>query len=149
MPLRVRIGNLNKKRKINQKAIKKIAVSLLRAFKKKNALIDITFVNNKRIKMLNKKYMRRNTPTDVISFLLEEKLFLQRKALIGDIYISSDMAYNNTRRFNTNFQKELRRYVIHGLLHLVGFNDRTLKEKNKIRRLEEKFLKKLWPGGKS
>lgn len=133
MPLRIKISNLNKRR-INQKAIKKTAIFILQSFKKDDALVDITFVSNRKIRTLNKKYMRRNESTDVLSFLLEEK------KLIGDIYISTDMAYNNAKRFKTGFAEEVHRYVIHGLLHFLGFRDRTIKEKNKIRKLEDKFL---------
>ena len=74
MPLRIRVNNLNKKRKINKTGVKKAVALVLRSFRKNNALIDITFVNRKRIRVLNKKYMGRNRPTDVISFLLEKHL---------------------------------------------------------------------------
>lgn len=140
MPLRIKINNLNKKRRLNQKAIKKTASFLLRSFKRRNALVDITFVSDRKIKILNKKYMARRGPTDVLSFLLEEKRLPRRTSLIGDIYISSDTAYGNARRFKTSFLEEILLYTIHGLLHLVGFDDKTVKEKKRIRKLEEKFL---------
>ena len=143
MPLRIKINNLNKKRRISQKAIKKTASLVLRSFKRHNALIDITFVSDRKIKILNKKYMARRGPTDVMTFLLEEMWQPCRNSLIGDIYISSDTAYANARRFKTNFSKEILLYTIHGVLHLVGFGDRTVKEKNRIRKLEEKFLKEI------
>lgn len=139
MPLRIRIKNLVKKRKINNPLIKKKALHVLRSFGKKNALVDITFISDRKIKVLNKKYMKRQCPTDVLSFPLKDCL-PEKSGLIGDIYISSDMAYRNARRFNTGFQKELLLYTVHGVLHLLGFKDRTAKEKNKIRKLENKFL---------
>jgi len=141
MPLKIRISNLNKKRKIDARAPKKAALRVLRDFGKTKALIDITFVDNRKIKALNKKYMGRNRSTDVLSFLLEEGAARRKDRLIGDIYISSDTASENAGRFKTSFDKELFRYVIHGILHLVGFNDKTVKEKNKIKKLEEVYLK--------
>lgn len=87
--------------------------------------------------------MARRSPTDVMTFLLEEMWRPCRNSLIGDIYISSDTAYANAMRFKTNFSKEILLYTIHGVLHLVGFGDRTVKEKNRIRKLEEKFLKEV------
>ena len=143
MPLRIKINNLNKKRRIDQKAIKKTASFVLRSFKRHNALIDITFVSDRKIKILNKKYMARRFPTDVLTFLLEERRRPCRNSLIGDIYISSDTAYRNARRFKTSFFKEILLYTIHGLLHLMGFGDKTVKEKNRIRKLEERFLRRV------
>ncbi|MBL7156661.1 MAG: rRNA maturation RNase YbeY [Candidatus Omnitrophica bacterium] len=142
MPLRIRVKNLNKRRRINYKSIEKVALHVIRSFKKADALVDITFLSNGRIKTLNGKYMHRNKPTDVISFSLEEKSPLAKKRLVGDIYISSDMADSNARRFNTSFHKELALYVVHGVLHVLGFGDKTKKEKIRIRKLEEKFLTK-------
>ncbi|UCD55806.1 MAG: rRNA maturation RNase YbeY [Candidatus Omnitrophota bacterium] len=143
MPLKIEINNLNKKRRLNQKVIKKTALFVLRSFKKHNALIDITFVSDRKIKILNKKYMARSGSTDVLTFLLEEIPLPRRNLLIGDIYISSDRAYENAGRFKTNFSKEILLYTIHGILHLVGFEDRTVNGKNRIRKLEEKFLNRL------
>ena len=142
MSLRIRISNLNKKRRIDPEALKKTALRVLRDFGKNEALIDITIAGNRKIKALNEKYMGRDVPTDVLSFLLEEGAIRPKaRRLIGDIYISSDTAAQNAKRFRTSSRKELHRYVIHGILHLVGFGDKTVKEKNRIRKLEEKFLK--------
>ena len=146
MPLKIRISNLNRKRRINPKAIRKTALFVLRHMRVSDALIDITFVGNARIKTLNKKYMRRNRPSDVISFPLEERTNDRKSRLIGDIYISSDTAYTNVRRFETSFQRELSLYVIHGILHLLGLRDKTAREKNRIRSLEEKLLVKVTGG---
>jgi len=143
MSVKIRIKNLNKKRGINHKNIEKIVLLVTKSFKKVDAIIDITFVSNIRIKLLNKKYMAKDRATDVISFSLKENSFPVKKRIIGDIYISSDMAYRNARRFNTGYKKELALYVIHGLLHILGFGDKTKKERKKIRSLEEKFLSKV------
>jgi len=136
MALKIKISNLNKKRRIEKKKIEKISRGVFRSFKKKNALIDITFVSNSRIKKLNKKYMKRNSETDVLSFSLGEKDF------VGDVYISSDKAYQNAKRFGTSLKEEIFLYTIHGVLHLAGFGDKTKKEKSIIRKLEKRFLKK-------
>ena len=146
MSLKIKINNLNKKRRIEPKKIKKACSYLLRSFGKKNVLIDMTFVGDGAIKRLNKKYMRRDRPTDVLSFRLDPA-GRAGNGLIGDIYISSDTAYANSRRFGTPYGREIILYAVHGLLHLIGFGDKTKSEKNKIRMLESKFLKIL-AGGK-
>ncbi len=141
MSLKIRISNLNKNTKIDTPAVKKAALRVLRGFGKKEALIDITFVGNVRITALNKKYMGRSGSTDVLSFLLAKNEGRKKSRLIGDIYISSDAARQNAARFKTGLPAELLRYVVHGTLHLVGFDDKTAKEKIKIKKLEDKYLK--------
>ena len=145
MPLKVKVNNQNSRRKISRAVVKKSAREVLQNFKKKNALIDITFVSDKTIRRLNKKYMKKNTATDVISFTLEGSLVSSPgKALVGDLYISSDRAYLNAKRFKTNFTREIILYTIHGMLHILGFGDKTLEEKQKIKKLEDIFLDKLY-----
>ena len=145
MPVKIRIANLNKKKRVPQKDVKKAALRVLKNFKKKNVFLGITFVDNEKIRVLNKKYMKCDRFTDVISFTFNEKTPSNIKTIIGDVYISSDMAGVNAKRFDTNLKKELILYTIHGVLHVLGFGDKSVREKTKIRKLEEKFLKDLCP----
>ena len=137
MALSIRIGNLNKKRKISRETIKKAARAVLKKFDKKNASLEITFVSNERIKSLNKKYMGRPRSTDVLAFGLE------KAPLVGDIYISSDMARENSRVYGTCFKREITLYVIHGVLHLMGIRDKTQSQKKQIRKMEARFLESI------
>jgi len=146
MPLRLRINNLNKKRKVKQAFLKNIALKVLESFRKRDGLIDITFVGTRKIKALNKKYMRKSTATDVLSFLLNKSSVRGTGGIIADIYISSDMAANNAKRFGVSLHKELALYTIHGVLHILGYNDEKENEKIKMRKLEQKFMEKLWRG---
>ncbi|MFH1594078.1 MAG: rRNA maturation RNase YbeY [Candidatus Omnitrophota bacterium] len=119
------------------------ALNVLRKFKRHDAIIDITYVSNREIKALNSRYMHRRSATDVLSFLLEAGSPCKRRALLGDIYISSDMAHENAGQFITSYSRELLLYTVHGVLHLLGFDDKTVAQKAKIRRLEDKFLNEL------
>ena len=78
--------------------------------------------------------MGRTFATDVLAFGLEGA------PLVGDIYISSDMAKKNSRVYGTGFKREIALYTIHGVLHLMGMADKTKKEKERIRRMEARFL---------
>ena len=131
------------KNKVKRSDIKKAALCVLESFGKKSASIDITFLGDVGIKKMNKKYMSRNRTTDVLSFLLPAPPSQNKGTIIGDIYISEDTARRNAKRFNTGFEKELILYTIHGVLHLLGFDDKTAGERIKIRKLEEEFLEKL------
>jgi len=140
---RIKVNNLNKSRRIKKKAIERAALRVLKSFGKENTLVDITFVTDRKIKALNKKYMKRNYSTDVLAFSFEENALPGRRRAIGDIYISSDTAHKNAKRFKTSFKKELTLYTVHGLLHLLGFGDKTRKEKKRIRRTEKRLLEEI------
>ncbi|MBL7158781.1 MAG: rRNA maturation RNase YbeY [Candidatus Omnitrophica bacterium] len=135
MALKIEVSNLNKKRKIFHKDIKKVALAVLKKFGKKSVSLDITFVNDGMIKKLNKKYMGKPHPTDVLAF------GLAGTPLVGDIYISSDTAKRNSRVYGTGFAWEVILYTIHGVLHLMGMTDKTKKERIRIRKMETKILK--------
>lgn len=137
MALKIKINNLVKKRKIPVASVKKAAELVLKKFGKRKASLDITFVSNSTIERLNKRYMGRKKPTDVLAF------GLKKKTLVGDIYISSDMAERQSRVYKTNFRNEIILYTIHGVLHLAGLGDKTKKEKNIMRKLEGKFLERV------
>lgn len=136
-PVRYGISNgVNKKRRINTKAIKKIAAYVLKRLsgKKRKLNLNIIFVTDKYIKRLNKTYRHKNLPTDVLCFCMPEGT---------DIFISSDRALYNSKRFGTTFLNELYLYVIHGILHMFGFRDDTLRERQRMERTQEKVLKEL------
>lgn len=127
------VKNLNRKFRINEKFIKKAAKDILSIIHKQKGL-EIIFLGDKEIKPINKKYKRRNAPTDVLSFELDE---------LGEIIISSDTALKNSEIFHTSFEEEIVLYVIHGILHLFGYDDGTVREKKRMSKKEDVILEAL------
>jgi len=92
----------------------------------KNAVIEVSILltDNKIIKELNRIYLNRYAPTDVISFPMWEGPFYNlHPELLGDIAVSVEQARLEARKRHKNFQNEFNLYVIHGLLHLLGYKD--------------------------
>ena len=118
--INLRLVNLNKKRRIPLSNLKKKVWPLLRNLdlSKRHGDLNIIFVDNKYIKQLNKKYKKRNYPTDVLCFDVGD--------LGADIFISTDTASTNAKKFKTSFFYETTLYIIHGLLHLAGYKDLSL-----------------------
>lgn len=87
---------------------------------------------------LNKKYLNHNTYTDIITFTLSDK----SKPIISEIYISVERVRENSISLKVNYQEELHRVMIHGILHLCGFSDHTVKEKRIMRQKENFYLSK-------
>ncbi len=130
----IAVSNLNKKHRINERFVGEIARSILKALKKENKELEIIFLSDAAIKPVNRKYKQSDCTTDVLSFNLGS---------CGQILISSDMALSNSRVFNTPFEKELVLYVIHGVLHLFGYDDEKSKDRSRMLRKQDSILEML------
>lgn len=93
--------------------VAEIARASLRAERVREAMLSIAFVTSAAIAKLNRKYLGHPGPTDVISFAFGDPL-------VGDIYISPDVARRNAREYGVGIREELARLVIHGVLHVAG-----------------------------
>ena len=105
--------------------------------KKKVGDINYIFCSNKYLKKMNNDYLSKDYETDVISFD-----FSKDNKISGDIYISSETVKKNSIIFNVDFNNELKRVMVHGLLHLLNYNDKSNQEQ-KIMREKENFYIKL------
>lgn len=99
-------------------------------------VLNYILTNDNILVQLNTEYLRHFTLTDIITFDLTEKEGL----LTGDIYISLDRAKENAREFKVSLDNELHRLMIHGVLHLMGYKDKTADEKARMRAKEEFYL---------
>lgn len=88
-------------------------------------LVNVLFVDNKTIKSLNKKFLNETGLTDVIAFGYEPDPFLKKDSPKADIYISYPVACMNAKRFKEPIKKEVVRLIVHGTLHLLGYEDHS------------------------
>ena len=95
--------------------------------------INIIFVDDAFIQDMNRTYLKKDRPTDVISFLLEEDVF-------GEVYVSLDTAQSQSVAYQVSFQEEVARLVIHGVLHLLGYDDNTDDERKIMTHKENIYL---------
>jgi probable rRNA maturation factor len=99
-------------------------------------IVNFNFVSDRTIVIQNKKYLNHNYPTDIITFDYSEQHIIS-----GDIYISLDTILYNSKKFNVDFKNELYRVMIHGLLHLMKFDDKSATEKILMRKKENYYLR--------
>ena len=102
--------------------------------------ISIIFGNKKLLQELKNQFFNLDHTTDVIAFRLNK---YEEKNVEGEIYICLPVAKENAEYFDEPYKKEIARLVIHGGLHLIGYDDKTKVEQKKIRSLENKYLKEL------
>ena len=98
--------------------------------------INYIFCNDKYLLKKNIKYLNHNTLTDIITFD-----YCEKNILSSDIMISVERVESNSKTLKTKFSDELNRVIIHGILHLVGYRDKTKEEELEIRQKEDYYLK--------
>lgn len=102
--------------------------------------ITVCFVNNQKIKELNRKYLRHSGATDVIAFNLGPG---SSQETCADIIISADTAVANSRLFKTTPIYELYLYAVHGALHILGYDDKSKRQKRIMQLKSARILSSL------
>ena len=97
--------------------------------------LSFVFCSDDYLRKLNIKHLNQDYFTDVITFDYSKEM-----SLIGDVFISTERVKENAKLFNVSFNEELFRVIIHGVLHLCGFKDKTKEEKAEMRSKENNFL---------
>lgn len=101
--------------------------------------IQYIFCSDEYLHQLNIEYLDHDTLTDIITFPYAEP-----PTVWGDLFISIDRVQDNARSMNLDFQQELHRVMIHGVLHLLGYRDKSEAEEAEMRRLEDLALAELY-----
>ena len=110
-------------------------------FIKKKVYLTILLSNNKNIKKLNKKFRKKNKPTDILSFPYEKKVNVKKTTYLGDIIISYEFMNKPKTLSDLEFKNKVIKIFIHGYLHLIGYDHIKLKDFNKMFKEEEKIYK--------
>ena len=97
--------------------------------------VNIIFCSDAYLSEYNKKYLKHTTLTDIITFDNSEG-----KQLSGDIFISIERVCENAMTFKVTKNQELKRVMIHGILHLCGYKDKTASDRKKMRKKEDEYM---------
>jgi rRNA maturation RNase YbeY len=141
---------------------------MLKAVGVRQAELSVVFLPGREMRALNRKYLGHDRVTDVISFNLSgtrdegrraiDERFPRSSSFVlssfrpsssspacidGEIYICPTEARRNARAYGEPLKRELLRYLAHGILHLLGFDDATVAERERMRELEDKLLSRL------
>lgn len=99
-------------------------------------LLNIVFADDETVLQLNKKFLNHDWYTDILTF--DEGI---GGVIKGEIVLSLDRVRENSEEFKVDFKNELNRVIIHGVLHMLGYNDDTKEMKDLMRGAEDKYLK--------
>lgn len=136
---KVRVINLHVSYSVNERLVKKIAAHILKLCGDCGRMeLDLVFLSDKQIRPLNKKYKGEDSPTDVLSFELGEEAPGTRR--LGEIIVSIDKARKNSGIYGNDLKKEFVLYIIHGILHLTGYDDLSAKQRSRMEARQEEVL---------
>jgi probable rRNA maturation factor len=139
----VAVTNFQRARKINLRLLKKITGTLLVELEVEEAELAICLVDKAEMTRINETFLQHGGSTDVITFDYSAPQSGTRDVtpkIHGEIFACVDEAIVQARKFNTNWQSEIVRYVVHGVLHLTGHDDRRLAARKKMKREENRLL---------
>jgi rRNA maturation RNase YbeY len=121
------------KRRETNRWIKEIVAS----YQKRVGEVTYIFCSDEEILHINRQYLNHDYYTDIITFDYSEA-----DTISGDLFISLDTVKSNSETFHTDYPEELHRVMIHGVLHLCGFNDKSPEDEKLMREKENEALKK-------
>jgi probable rRNA maturation factor len=120
---------------IKKAEIKKWIIAIILGEGKKVGEISYIFCNDESLLELNEQYLKHHTLTDIITFD-----YCEKQIVSGDIFISIERVTENAEMYSKSFNEELGRVMAHGILHLLGYSDKSLEAKNKMTEMENKYL---------
>ncbi|WP_346237437.1 rRNA maturation RNase YbeY [Niabella insulamsoli] len=125
-------------RLLERKRLKAFIAAQLSLGGRKEAEVNIIFCSDDYLLEINRTHLQHDYYTDIITFELSKK---GATALLSDLFISVDRVRDNAKTLKSTYKAELHRVVFHGILHLLGYKDKTERETKKMRAMEEAWLK--------
>ena len=132
----LRVANTQREVRVNLSQMQRLAKSSLRRLKIAGpGLFSITFIDSATMQALNRRFKKHNRPTDVLCFRYDGE------PVVGDVLISPKQAKTYAREHAIPYTEELSRYVVHGILHWQGHEDRTATQQRSMRAREDRLLR--------
>jgi probable rRNA maturation factor len=126
----------SKEKSIDKRAIHSLISFLKSHFRLNISFLSISFISTSELKTINKKYLKHDYNTDVITFNYSKR----KNEIDGEILISYEEARINSKRYKTIFKNEIKRLVIHGVLHLLNYNDNNTENRTIMKKTENKLI---------
>jgi probable rRNA maturation factor len=145
--MKIWIRNRQRRISIPVRRIKTFIEQILLKLKRPDVELGLVLLNDRQIRRLNQKYRGKDTPTDVLSFSLNNassyKGPLSPPVLLGDVVISLETARRQAQEHGHALYQEVERLVIHGILHLLGFDHEATRDARRMHRKESELIKNL------
>jgi probable rRNA maturation factor len=121
---KIQVQNRQRRIKINRNSVALFCFALLQSLNLQSRSVSVAFISLRMMKALNKHYRNKNYATDVLSFSYDEEM-VEGAPFLGEIIIAPEIAVNQAMRGGVAPESELRKLLVHGTLHLMGFDHET------------------------
>jgi len=136
MKPKVEIVDLQSDHGVNRVLLRKILLHTMKDAKVGGTL-SLAVVDEEEMTELNRRFLGRAEPTDVLSFPMQDE---DESGMFGEVVVCADVAAREAGRRRIAYDAELALYALHGLLHLIGYDDRTTAQRESIRKRENEIL---------
>ncbi len=138
--IRVDVYNAHPHRRVRKQTVARYVTRVLRDEHLRRAEIGVIAIDSRMCRRMNRQYLSHDYSTDVISFPLDAG----HMGLEGEIYINLDKAHEQARTYGVTVAQEVARLVVHGTLHLTGYDDRRRQEARRMRERENRYVRLLF-----
>ena len=135
--VKIEITNLQSVHDVNKALLRKVLSHTMREAGE-GGTISLAVVDAEEITELNRRFLGRTEPTDVLSFPMRD----ENSDMFGEIIVCAEVAAREAARRSISFDAELALYALHGLLHLLGYDDQTAKQRTRMRKREREILER-------
>ena len=136
----VKVFNTHRKHRVRSAETIRLVRRVLKGERCSDAELNIVFIDDNRMLDLNTSYLRHRYPTDVISFSFADN---GKKKIEGEVYINIDQAKRQSEEYSVSMSNELQRLVAHGVLHLLGYDDATKRQRAAMTKREDFYLQEM------
>ena len=135
----VQVLNKQRRYKICRPAVALYCVHVIRSLSSEVPALSIVFVNSAKMRGINNAYLSHDYATDVLSFSYEGAV-MEGRPFLGEIVIAPEIAAFHAARYGISPEKEIRKLLVHGILHLMGYNHET--DQGQMKRLQTRLLRR-------
>ena len=136
--IEVTVSNAHPERRVAAPAVRRLVRGLLRKERRRHGAVSVVFAGDALSRRMNRSFLSHDRPTDVLSFSLGEGQNLE-----GEIYVNLDRAARQARRYRVSAANEVARLVIHGVLHLLGYDDKAAAAARRMKYCEDRYVELL------
>jgi probable rRNA maturation factor len=138
--IRVEVFNAHPHRRIRRAPVRRTVRRVVSAERRRSAAVTVVFIDGRRCARINRKFLGHRGSTDVISFPLDEGSLTE-----GEVYVNLDRARAQAREYGVPEANEIVRLVVHGTLHVLGYDDTTARLRLRMKRREDRYVEALAP----
>lgn len=136
--IEVLVTNAHPRRRVRSRAVARVVRAILKTERRSRASVAVVFIDSRRSRSLNRRYLGHDWVTDVLSFSLAPA-----PAIEGEVYVNLDRARTQADQLGLQYGNEVLRLVVHGVLHLLGYDDRAPVRRRKMHDRQEVLVRRF------